>query len=922
MAIPRLSPFAPPLSVLGLSRAKQTQGSSNMHYLYFSDTEKQTYPVCILVPTIRKDEIQRAYLDGSGLPADDVLVIDLHYAPGKKKTPMTEMKQYISDELAPVLEHMGVEYILVADGEYFKALTKSTKIETNLGYVMDCAFGPWKVVYVPNYKQIFYDPDKVRAKIRQATTALVNAMAGSYQAPGADIIKFAEYPRTYEEIRDWLEKLLEWDRPLTVDIETFTLKHHTAGIGTITLCWSKHEGIAFPVDYEEIRGATVAPFGRQVHNGPVHDLLKSFFLRLTQKAIYHSISFDAYILIYQLFMKDILDTEGLLEGLGVMLRNWDCTKLITYLATNSCAGNKLGLKDQAQEFSGNWAVDEIKDITKVPLGQLLQYNLIDGLSTWFVHEKHYDTMVADQQLEIYETLFKPGITDIIQMQLTGLPLNMKRVLEVKEVLAAIEQTALQTINQLYLVQHYTHHLREKHVEKRNAELKKKRISMSDPEVAAVLLNVNSGPQLQELLYEFAGLPVISRTDSGQPSTDGDTLESLRNHTTDKDVLAFLHALIDYKAVNKILTSFIPAFENAAQGPDGWHYLFGNFNLGGTLSGRLSSSDPNLQNLPANVSMKLSEELLALLAKRGFDLSPFMKKGKLSLGKLIKSCFEAAPGWIFCGLDFSSLEDRISALTTKDPNKLKVYTDGYDGHCLRAQAYFGDQMPDIDPDSVVSINSIEKKYPELRQNSKIPTFALTYQGTVNTLMTGSGLSREMATKIYNSYHVLYRVSDEWIAAKLDEAAHCGYVTVAFGLRVRTPLLKQVVRGTSKTPYEAEAEGRSAGNALGQSWCLLNTRAGIEFNQKVRASQFRLDIRPSAHIHDAQYFIIRDNLDAVMFTNEHLVKAVEWQEHPDIAHDEVKIGGELSIFHPTWAEECVIPNGATEEQLLSLIEAHVN
>lgn len=63
-------------------------------------------------------------------------------------------------------------------------------------------------------------------------------------------------------------------------------------------------------------------------------------------------------------------------------------------------------------------------------------------------------------------------------------------------------------------------------------------------------------------------------------------------------------------------------------------------------------------------------------------------------KLIKSCFMAPDGWLFSGLDFASLEDRISALTTKDPNKLKVYTDGYDGHSMRAFAYFGDQMPDI------------------------------------------------------------------------------------------------------------------------------------------------------------------------------------------------------------------------------------
>ena len=67
-------------------------------------------------------------------------------------------------------------------------------------------------------------------------------------------------------------------------------------------------------------------------------------------------------------------------------------------------------------------------------------------------------------------------------------------------------------------------------------------------------------------------------------------------------------------------------------------------------------------------MKISD---ALLKKFPF-LKQFMVKGKLSLGKLIKYCFQAPPGWIFCGLDFASLEDRISALTTKDPNKLKVY----------------------------------------------------------------------------------------------------------------------------------------------------------------------------------------------------------------------------------------------------------
>ena len=62
--------------------------------------------------------------------------------------------------------------------------------------------------------------------------------------------------------------------------------------------------------------------------------------------------------------------------------------------------------------------------------------------------------------------------------------------------------------------------------------------------------------------------------------------------------------------------------------------------------------------------------------------------------MIKSCVQAPEGWLFVGLDFASLEDRISALTTKDKNKLKVYLQNYDGHALRACAYFGEDMPDI------------------------------------------------------------------------------------------------------------------------------------------------------------------------------------------------------------------------------------
>jgi len=219
--------------------------------------------------------------------------------------------------------------------------------------------------------------------------------------------------------------------------------------------------------------------------------------------------------------------------------------------------------------------------------------------------------------------------------------------------------------------------------------------------------------------------------------------------------------------------------------------------------------------------------------------------------------------------------------------------------------------------VSRINSVAVLYKKQRQNSKAPTFALTYLGTWSTLVKNCGFTPVEAKSIEKNYHALYTASTAWVQNKLDGAAKDGYITGAFGLRVRTPLLAQVIRGNRQTPREAEAEGRTAGNALGQSWCLLNSRAWAATMKIVRDSEFAESIRPCAQIHDAGYVLIRDDVDALMFLNEHLVREVNWNKHPDIYHPTVGLGGELSIFYPTWKDEIGIPNNATEDQIVAII-----
>lgn len=857
-----------------------------MQFQTFSAQTHPSYAVAILAMKLESGAMTKEYISRSALDPEEVISYKLYDKPGKKKPNVAEQREYL-DNLFPLLQALDVQYLVVTDPEYFKTLTGAKKADSMLGYVVPNIYpkalqGRFWVLFAPNYRQVFHNPAPTRAKIDFSLQALDDHRRGFYTEPGHDLLTTAVYPEGLKNIAQWLERLLAMDCDLGADIEGFSLNHVDAGVGTIAFSWNQHEGIAFAVD---LGPDSVA----------VRQLLLDFFLRFKHKMIWHNISHDVTVLISQLFMKDILDTAGLLHGLSVLLRDWEDTKLIAYLATNTCAGNKLGLKELAQEFAGNYAVEEITDIRKIPLDKLLEYNLVDACSVWYVKHKYWGIMVLDQQQDLYEELFKPAIVDIVQMQLTGLPVNMKTVKKARATLEADYASAMLKIEQHPAIQEFVRLMNREAEDERYQDWKERKdrgvkVRAYTPLSKPVTFNPNSPPQLQRLLYDLLEFPVIERTDTKLPATGAEVLEKLKAYTTDPNQKKLLDAFLDFKAVDKILGTFIPAFEGAKEGPDGWHYLFGFFNLGGTVSGRLSSSKPNLQNIPSTGNI---------------------------YADIIKECVEAPPGWVFCGLDFNSLEDMISALTTRDPAKLKVYEDGFDGHCLRAYSYFEEMMPDIDPDDVDSINSIAKKYKPLRQESKVPTFCLTYQGTYIAIMAQCGFSEEKAKRIEKKYHELYRVSDEWVAAQIDQATKDGYVTCAFGLRVRTPLLAQVVRGNSATPHQAEKEGRTAGNALGQSYGLLNTRAWIEFMQKVRQSAYALDIRPCAQIHDAGYMLIRDDVAMVAYANKHLVEAVKWQDDPLIWHPTVKLGGTMSIFYPTWADEIEIPNGANENDIPTIV-----
>lgn len=847
-----------------------------MEYILFCEEEGHDYHVALLTDVLNQDALYREYVKDHW-EDDAILAVGLYKDPKKKRTSAADMDEFIQNDLDDFLQAVGTEYLLVADAEYFKRITGHKKADTLVGYVVPSKDGKYHVSYVPNIRNMYSQPHVTKEKIARSTEAMQAHMSGEYKSPEITVDeKYLLY--TDSQIQDRLNKLSKVS-PLGIDIETFSLKFNEAGLRSISFSPSKDEGWSFIIDD-----------GPDQPNLKRRAMLKDFFLNYKGRSIYHGISFDATVLIYQLFMDDILDLEGLYEGMDAILHNYDCTYIISYLALNSCARPDLSLKTLAQPFAGDYAEDNIKDIMSISVKDTLVYNIIDTRSTMYVYDKYMPKMIRDEQGEIYTQLFQPALKDIVQMQLTGLPVNMDRVVEVKGQLESLSQTYLQRIFKLKIVKDFEKILCEEWIVKKNSELKTKSVGMEDAvgrkETA---FTPTSSVKLGRLLYEVLELPVLKRTAAGNPSVDAETLGELLNHATDSSTKILLQNLADFFKINTVLTTFIPALERSIEGPDGWHYMCGNFRLGGTVSGRLSSNNPNLQNLPSSGD----------------------------LGALIKSCIQAPNGYLFTGLDFDSLEDKISALTTKDPNKLIVYEKGMDGHSFRAYSYWPEKFPDIDPNSVESINSIKTKYPTIRDASKEPTFLMTYWGKIFGLISKCGFSEDEATRIYNNYHELYKVSVEYIKERVYKGAEDGYITVAFGLRVRTPVLAQSILGNSKTPYEAEQEFRTAANAMGQSWCLLNSRASMAFMRKLRRSEFKYKIRPCAQIHDAMYFLIEEDIETLKYLNDHLVEETYWNDHPDIYHDVVQLGGSLSLFFPSWNEEITLPQKASTDELLETI-----
>ena len=283
-----------------------------MRHIAFSEQEKYCCAVLIKALAFSKADINKFYLAPmqlNGVLTNDCIAFTLEYDALGKVTAKS-MKEYL-DQLLPIVVELGITHLYVADAAYFKTLTKESKAEQHLGYVLPCKYGDYpqlKVVLGINYQTLIYNP-VLQDKLDLSIKTVCSSLNQQYIAVGSNIIHQAFYPETLEDIRLALNGLHQHPQ-LTADIEAFSLKFNEAGIGSISFAWNQHKGLAFAVDClatrrEEDLEAFPQLYGFRNDNPAVKRLLKQFFTDYKGKIIWHNGVYDIKIIIYELWMKTL-----------------------------------------------------------------------------------------------------------------------------------------------------------------------------------------------------------------------------------------------------------------------------------------------------------------------------------------------------------------------------------------------------------------------------------------------------------------------------------------------------------------------------------------------------------------------------------------------------------------------------------------
>jgi len=563
-----------------------------------------------------------------------------------------------------------------------------------------------------------------------------------------------------ETAKELMERLKEVN-PVAIDIETTGLDFINDKVLGISFSWKEHTGVYFPLLGEN--GIEIwKPEEKEYIVITLASILKD------KRCILHNAKFDLKFL----------------DLLGIKINNFDDTLIAYYLLDEN---KPHGLKDLARDYFSDLADYETQAMgylkskatsySVIPTAILGQYAAADTDCTLRLYNKSLPEL---QKYNFLPDPKKPGFDP------NNFGLYKDLMIPLSKVLRQVELTGVRID---------TKYMEELGIKwKTDAEILKKKLDTMSGGI-----NIKSSKQLGEYLFKTLKLEPVKQTKKGGDSTDAQTLTILAAQS--KDPESFPSLLLKYKELYKLISVYIegmtPLIDKAGR-------IHTNYNLTGTVTGRLSSSNPNLQNIP-----RREEARKIFVAEKGHKL-------------------------IMC--DYSQIELRIFACYTNDPDLVDSFKKNEDIHTRVASQVLG-----IPPEQITK---------EQRVMAKTVNFGLIYGRGPRSVAEQLNISEEEAKEFIAEYFQRYKTAAKWMATIRLLIREKGQVQNIFKRIRRIP---EIFSGDFKDKATAE---RQAINSIIQgtaSDCVNLSAIRIDNTLKQRNLKSKLVLL----VHDELVYEVPDN-----------------------------------------------------------------
>ena len=528
-----------------------------------------------------------------------------------------------------------------------------------------------------------------------------------------------------------------------IDTETTSLNYMQAEIVGISVAIVSNEAYYIPLMHE------YDGVPNQLDREYVLQKLKPWLEDKEAKKIGHNLKYDSHI-----FANHGIELNG--TDFDSMLESYVLNSTATRHNLNAVAKRYLNLDTTSYEDVAGKGAKQIG---------FNQVNLEDAI--------HYAAEDADVSFQLHQTLH-PKLMEINSLAklYTDIEAPLLKVLQTIERNGVlIDESMLQKQSDQFAIT--------------LKELESKAHSLAGAE-----FNLNSPKQLQEILYDKLSLPILKKTPKGQPSTAESVLQRLAED------FPIVQTILNYRTTAKLKTTYtdkLPLMINQDTGR-----VHTSYHQAVTATGRLSSSDPNLQNIPIRTAE----------------------------GRRIRQAFIAPSGFQILAADYSQIELRIMAHNSQDPGLLDAFQAGLDIHQATAAEIFA-----------VDLQSVSA---EQRRSAKAINFGLIYGMSAFGLTRQLGITRGDAQEYIELYFARYPKVKEYMDAIRNQARESGFVETVFGRRLYLPDID------SRNYQRRQYAERSAINAPMQGTAAdIIKKAMIDLQQRLVAESINAKIIMQVH-----------------------------------------------------------------------------